>query len=203
MADLDTERIAAAALALVDEHGLTGFSMRGVARALGVTPMALYHHVRNKEELAVLVVNAANAEIPRLEPTDDWRESMWRMASAVRQLMLTHPRVAELRRTYRIWSSEVLEGTEYWVNLWQQSGLSHGDALQAAAVSSRAIIALVEDESLRDDDLIGGQELDATKPNAKALLEFPVDRKAIFELAVRSLIDGLHQRLMTGADERG
>ena len=201
MADLDTERIAAAALALVDQHGLKGFSMRGVARALGVTPMALYHHVRNKEELAVLVVNAANAEIPCFEPSEDWREGMWRMASAVRQLMLAHPRVAELRRAYRIWSPEVLEGTEYWVNLWQQSGLPHDDAIQAAAVSSLAIVALVEDESLGDDDLIGGQELDATKPNAKALLEFPVDRNAMFELAVRALIDGLHQRLMTGAGQ--
>lgn len=196
MAELNAERIAAAALALVDEQGLKGFSMRGVARALDVTPMALYHHVRNKEELAVLVVNAANAEIPRFEPTDDWREGLWQMASASRQLMLAHPRVAELRRAYRIWSSQVLESTEYWMNLWLQSGLNPDDAIKAAAVSSLAILGLVEDESLREDDLIGGQELDPTKPNAKKLLEFSMDREALFELAARSIIDGVHQRLM-------
>lgn len=196
MAELSTERIAATALALVDEHGLKGFSMRGVARALDVTPMALYHHVRSKEDLAVLVVNAANAELPHFEFTQDWREDMWQMASAARQIMLAHPRVVELKRAYRVWSSEVLEGTEYWMKLWLQSGLDQDEAVKAAAVSSLAILGLVEDESLRDDDLTGGQELDPGKPNAKMLLEFRMDREAIFELAVRAFIDGLHQRLM-------
>ena len=201
MADLDKERIAAAALALVDEHGLKGFSMRAVARALGVTPMALYHHVGSKEELAVLVVNAANVVIPRFNPTGDWREGMWRMAKAVRGLMLAHPRVAELRRAYRIWSPEVLEETEHWMNLWQQSGLKQDDAIKAAAVSSLAIVALIEDESVRDDDLVGDQELDPTKPDARTLLEFRMERSAMFELAVRSLIDGLHRRLMGNSDQ--
>ena len=196
MAELSTERIAATALALVDEHGLKGFSMRGVARALDVTPMALYHHVRSKEDLAALVVNAASAELPHFEFTQDWREDMWQMASAARQIMLAHPRVVELKRAYRVWSSEVLEGTEYWMKLWLQSGLDQDEAVKAAAVSSLAILGLVEDESLRDDDLTGGQELDPGKPNAKMLLEFRMDREAIFELAVRAFIDGLHQRLM-------
>lgn len=196
MAELDTGRIAAAALALVDEHGLKGFTMRGVARELDVTPMALYHHVRSKAELAELVVNAANAEHPLAPSTGDWREDMWQMARETRQSMLAHPGVAELRRAYRVWTSDVLEKTEYWVTLWQQSGLSRDDAVLAAATSSLAILGLVEDESLRSNKTLVDRELDPSKPNAAALLNFQFDREAIFELAVRSLIDGLHRRLM-------
>ena len=40
-----------AAVALADEIGLEGFSMRGLAQRLGVVPMALYKHVANKDEL--------------------------------------------------------------------------------------------------------------------------------------------------------
>ena len=201
MADLDTGRIASAALALVDEHGLKGFSMRGVARALGVTPMALYHHVNSKAELAELVVNAANAEQPLAAPSGDWREDMWQMAKATRQSMLGHPRVAELRRAYRVWTSDVLEKTEYWVKLWCQSGLSRDDALLAAATSSLVILGLVEDESLRSDKSLVDRELDPSKPDAQALLSFQIDREIVFELAVRSVIDGLHHRLVGGGGQ--
>ncbi len=196
MAELDTGRIAAAALALVDEHGLKGFSMRGVARALNVTPMALYHHVSNKAELAELVVSAANAEQPLAPPTGEWREDMWQMCRASRQSMLAHPRVAELRRAYRVWTPDVLEKTEYWVSLWQQSGLTRDDAVLAAATASIAILGLVEDESLRSAKPPLAPDLDSSKSNAAALLNFQFDRETMFELAVRSLIDGLHQRLM-------
>lgn len=41
----------AAAMRLVSDHGAAGLSMRSLAAALGVTPMALYNHVRTKDEL--------------------------------------------------------------------------------------------------------------------------------------------------------
>ena len=65
MADLSAERIANAALELVDSEGVNAFTLRGVARRLNVTPMALYHHVADKEELAALVVDAVVKSVPR------------------------------------------------------------------------------------------------------------------------------------------
>jgi len=45
------QEILDAALALADERGLDAVSMRAVASRIGVTPMALYPHVGNKEAL--------------------------------------------------------------------------------------------------------------------------------------------------------
>ena len=42
-------------LAVVDEKGLSGFTIRAVADALSASPMALYYYVKNKAELARLV----------------------------------------------------------------------------------------------------------------------------------------------------
>jgi AcrR family transcriptional regulator len=44
-------RIFAAARALFDRHGLDGVSMRKIAEAVGVTPMAIYRHYADKEAL--------------------------------------------------------------------------------------------------------------------------------------------------------
>src|SRR5689334_23340997 len=48
---LDTEAIAAAAVAIADAQGVDEVSMRKVAAVLGAGTMSLYHYVRTKEDL--------------------------------------------------------------------------------------------------------------------------------------------------------
>jgi AcrR family transcriptional regulator len=45
------ERIAKVALALLEKEGPEAVSMRRVANAVGITPMAIYHHFPNREAL--------------------------------------------------------------------------------------------------------------------------------------------------------
>ena len=40
--------IATTALAMIDEDGLDALTMRGLAEAIGVTPMTLYRYLANK-----------------------------------------------------------------------------------------------------------------------------------------------------------
>lgn len=54
-APLDRARIVDAALRLADEGGLGALTVRGVADALSVTPMAVYNHVRDKDALALAI----------------------------------------------------------------------------------------------------------------------------------------------------
>lgn len=48
---LSRERITAAALSLIDREGLEALTMRGLAKELGVDPMAVYRHFSGKGEL--------------------------------------------------------------------------------------------------------------------------------------------------------
>jgi AcrR family transcriptional regulator len=50
-APLSRDRIAEAALHIMDTEGLDAVSMRRVAREVGVEAMSLYHHVRDKDDL--------------------------------------------------------------------------------------------------------------------------------------------------------
>ncbi len=169
--------------------------MRAVAKALGVTPMALYHHVRNKAELITLMMDVANSESPLPPSTDDWREDLWSMARMSRQSMLAHPQFMHLRRVHRAWTPSVLRLTERWVTLWQQSGLSLANAVRAAAASSMAVIGLVREESMFHETDKPDPELLSWLPGARTLFDVRIDPATQFEMAVRALIDGLHRTL--------
>jgi AcrR family transcriptional regulator len=79
-----------AAVALADEEGLDGFSMRRLAQELGVVPMALYKHVANKDEMLDGMVDIVFGEIESPSIDDDWRSAMRRRAMSVREALRRH-----------------------------------------------------------------------------------------------------------------
>ena len=87
---LNRERVLEAAVALADEAGLDGFSMRGLAQELGVVPMALYKHVANKEELLDGMVDIVFSEMESPSPGEDWRAGMRRRALSAREALKRH-----------------------------------------------------------------------------------------------------------------
>ena len=195
MADLDKDRIAAAALAVVDEHGAAAFTMRAVAEALGVTPMALYHHVEDKAALVGLVIEAAISEQPLPSATGVWQDDLCELAHWVRRSAHAHPAVAHLHRANQRWTPTMMPMNERWISIWQQSGLPFERALEAAKVSGLAIYGYVDAElRLQQMDRPDDAMLDWL-PNARALFSTESDFDVDFQLVVRALIDGLHARL--------
>ncbi len=87
---LSRARVLQAAVALADEAGLEGFSMRGLAQDLGVVPMALYKHVAGKEELLDGMVDIVFGEIELPSGDLDWRSAMRRRAISTREALKRH-----------------------------------------------------------------------------------------------------------------
>ena len=79
-----------AAVALADENGLEGFSMRRLAQVLDVVPMALYKHVANKDELLDGMVDIVFSEIESPSIDHDWRSAMRRRAISTREALNRH-----------------------------------------------------------------------------------------------------------------
>ncbi len=61
-------RIAATALRILEREGPEAVSMRRIAEAVGITPMAIYHHYSSREDLLKTV---ADAEFERLRELSD------------------------------------------------------------------------------------------------------------------------------------
>jgi AcrR family transcriptional regulator len=88
---LNRDRVLQAAVALADEHGLDGFSMRRLAQELGVVPMALYKHVANKDELLDGMVDVVFSEIEDPTTEVDLRTALRRRALSAREALRRHP----------------------------------------------------------------------------------------------------------------
>jgi AcrR family transcriptional regulator len=92
---LSRERIAAAAVALIDGHGADALSMRKLGAELGVEAMSLYNHVSSKADLVDLVGEQIHTEIlteiGELDPAHPWRDRARRIAYAYRTVALRHP----------------------------------------------------------------------------------------------------------------
>jgi AcrR family transcriptional regulator len=194
VAELDQDRIAAAALAVVDERGARGFTMRAVADALGVTPMALYYHVADKAALVALVLEAAISERPLPHATGIWQNDLWNLSRWVRDCARAHPEVSRLNSD-QVWTPKMLQVAERWVGIWQQSGLPLEQAVEAAAVTSLAIYGYVDGEARAQEIEWPDDEMLAWLPNARLMYRRRHDSEAAFELVVRALITGLHAQL--------
>jgi len=94
---LTVDRIADAAIGLADAEGLGAVTMRQVARALGVVPMALYTYVPGKAELLDLMLDTVYARMPRRDLSrKPWRKRLTAIAQENRELISQHPWVAEV-----------------------------------------------------------------------------------------------------------
>ena len=71
---LDRSMIVATAIAMADEAGVEGLTMRRLAERLGFKVMALYNHVADKDELLALMVDAVAAEIDEPPDAAAWLE---------------------------------------------------------------------------------------------------------------------------------
>ena len=94
---LTRERVLRGAIALADEAGLNGLTMRGLANRLGVEAMSLYHHVRSKDaivsgaiELVFTDIGQRAAALPQRADAQ-WQETLRERILAARAVLLQHP----------------------------------------------------------------------------------------------------------------
>ncbi len=126
---LDRHVIVQAAIDLADaEGGLNRVSMRRLAQRLGVTPMAIYYHVPNKETLLDMVVDESLHSVPLADPAGDPLAELRKTFGALYELLIEHPGLATA------FGSRPLEGPaarrigEHVLQLFRRQGLTGDNA---------------------------------------------------------------------------
>ncbi|MER5972592.1 TetR/AcrR family transcriptional regulator C-terminal domain-containing protein [Streptomyces sp. NPDC002055] len=91
--------------------------MRRLSRTMDSTPMALYHHVRDKDELLTLVLEHVAQDLPRPELPDDPRERIIMVCESMYQAFIDNPWVVpvlargELVGPSAVWMTEEIIGS--------------------------------------------------------------------------------------------
>jgi AcrR family transcriptional regulator len=94
---LTRERVIAEALTVIAADGAQALSMRALAARLGVVPGALYRHVRGKEQLHDLILDAVLAEADcRARPAQPWTAQVAAVAHRLRAVLENHPGTAAM-----------------------------------------------------------------------------------------------------------
>lgn len=126
---LTRDRVLGAALVLADRDGVGAVTMRAVAGDLGVEAMALYRHVRNKDELldglAVTIVTEINRACDRLpEIVGDWKAAARARMLTARSIMLRHPWAPNLISSRGTLSLELMDYFERLCGILIDGGFS-------------------------------------------------------------------------------
>ncbi|ODU03923.1 MAG: GntR family transcriptional regulator [Pseudonocardia sp. SCN 72-86] len=213
---LDRAAVVAAAVAVADAEGLEALSMRRVAANLGVATMSLYHHVADKDDLVIGMLDAAlgEIEVPTSVPHDlragleTGARLMWaafrRHPWAAPAMSLTRPQAIPSGLRYTEWMLGVLDGR----------GLDHRTAFTAHLTLfnyARGTAVNLEPErtAQAETGLDSDAWMEANVDSLHALLDsggFPLfarmledqydlDLDELFEFGLQPLLDGLVPRL--------
>ncbi|MFC5059623.1 TetR/AcrR family transcriptional regulator C-terminal domain-containing protein [Saccharothrix xinjiangensis] len=125
---LTLDRIVATAVDLLDADGVAGLTMRRLADRLAVAPPTLYWHVKTKDDVLDLAVDAIFAEVP--VPSGPWRDAVRELVLAWRATMLRHPWSPPLLGRPAL-GPNVLERTEFLQGALASAGFT-GAHLAAA-----------------------------------------------------------------------
>ena len=121
---LTRERVLSTAVALADQGGIESLSMRKLAQALDVVPMALYRHVANKDELLDALVDVVIEEIdPPLEGAD-WKTALRARILSARRALLRHPWASRLMESRKTPTPVVLGYMDSMIGMFRTGGFS-------------------------------------------------------------------------------
>ena len=120
-----------AALALAERDGLESLTMRKIAAAVGVEPMSLYNHVKDKEGILDGLIEVVFARFELPARTGDWLRDVEALARSFRRLALSYPRTAPLVLTRRLAAPARLHAAETALAIFRDAGFSVEETVHA------------------------------------------------------------------------
>lgn len=164
---LSPDRLAGAALAVLDRDGALSLSMRAVAAELHMSTMGLYRYVADRDELECLVVDHLLRDLDLDLPVKGpWREDLAELARRGCAAVLRHPAAIPLVVSHRQVSPHALRWSEAMLAVLAEAGLEGADRV----IAFRALLAYI----------FGALQLQTYGPltgaGTRALAELPADR---------------------------
>ena len=168
------ERIADAALAVIDAEGLDGLTVRRLAQELGVGTMTLYWYVQNKDEVLDLVADRvlAGIDVPPVET--EWQLAVRQVAIAVRAAALRHAGAVPVMVGRGSFGPNGLGLTDQALRVFRGAGFNEADAADAYFAVSNFVWGFCAQQTAG---------IDQSKRSDS-------DRKGYFQM-VRQYIEGL------------
>ncbi len=219
---LSLSGIARAAVELADGGGLEAVSMARIAERLGFTTMSLYKHVKSKDEVLLLMLDAVTAVPAELDaPVDDWRQGLQRWSQAQWEMLRAHSWVVNLPITGPPITPNQLAWTDRALRVLGNTGLTERNKagvvllvasyMLTAARMSADVGAAASGESVAAysallGELVDGQRFPALRAAIDAgAYDYPpetaeVERQLGYSFGLDRILDGVETLIHRSAD---
>ncbi|MDX3072383.1 TetR/AcrR family transcriptional regulator [Streptomyces sp. MI02-7b] len=144
---LDRDVLVTTALALADAEGLTAVTTRRVGQEHGVSPMALYRHFRDKDQILDAIAERLLSEVRLPEPDDRvWDVQLRDVLTALLTVLRPHAAAAGLVTTRILGSPPGLAIAERTLELLAAAGFGVEQGAEIASQSLCSMVTLVVTE---------------------------------------------------------
>ncbi|MCL5996072.1 MAG: TetR/AcrR family transcriptional regulator C-terminal domain-containing protein [Chloroflexi bacterium] len=218
---LSREQIVRVAMHMADAEGLQRISMRRIAAELDAAAMSLYRHIRSKDDLLDLMLDAGFGELALPEQlSGDWRADLRKLAAEVRTILKRHPWLAVLLSSRPPLGPNYLRYFEFLLSTVAGLGLSIDVMMRIAGavfvyVMGYVSYELAEEENTRRTGLTEEDKHALAAPYVQQVIasgEFPNFERFYragaappdgegFAFGLDCLLDGLAARLLPNADK--
>lgn len=158
---LSRKQIVDAAMRIVERGDYETMTIRGLAAELGASPMSLYRHVRDRDDLLDDVVDRLLTKRwrPRA-PESDWRRFVSEATERLRALIVEQPAALHVYLTHPVVSPAAMERMEAMLRALRGAGLSERAARRAYGALQTYAIGFAALEAGRAGWRPPGEDLD-------------------------------------------
>ncbi len=201
---LTRDRVLAAALALVDQHGLEALTMRSLGESLSVEAMSLYRYCPSKADLHAGIADRVLGEIVFRPANRGWRADLGNAMRAFWRVLVQHPNAVPLMLTTPLDTPRGRSAGEGMVRLISRAGFAPPDAhrifrmLQAFALGTALMLRASRPENRTPATESRAPSAERRAPGTpypllRAALSgpAPIDLEADFEVGLELQLDGI------------
>jgi AcrR family transcriptional regulator len=211
---LTREGVLRGALTVADAGGLAGLTIRSLATELEVKPMAVYHHVANKDAILDGIVDLVFREIELPVAGGEWREEIRRRAASMREALRRHPWAIVLMESRRSPGAVTLHHHDVVLGTLRRAGFSVELAAHAYALLDAYVYGFALQETTLPFDtsdsaaavtgsIMGGFAADEYPYLVEIATDYVMQPGYAFgnefEFGLGLILDGLSDQLARGA----
>jgi len=176
-ARLTKQAVVDRALALGDAEGLEALTIRRLATELGVTPMALYWHFRNKEELLEGLADQIWSELEtEVDTAAPWYLQLRGLLESLLRVLRAHPCASQLILHGEKQSNAALVAIETALQVLRRGGFDPAHAAEVARSALWTGLMLVMSEPGFDPALTEAERAEEQRKSRVRLALLPPDR---------------------------
>ena len=202
-----------AAVDLTQESHLFSWSIRDLAKRLGVAPSVIYHHVGGKDLLCRGVVERLLLELTPPDPSLDWQAWFRELLLALEPLVTTYPGVAKWLLMHGPTFAGAVSIIETGMSALQRAGFGEHTGFAYSLMLNNTMMTIAAGDDRRQHEADGPRDHAAmmhdfasvvhNMPNAEALIQSMVApfagkpenaaraRSAYYRFVVETTIAGL------------